>query len=205
MRKLTADKFNFNLIYLILLLVQIDSTKSQSGGSGGNPQGQQTVVGSTTSTGTQVSNSYAPNLIGTHVPIAANDPAGPTTPTAQDSFVADTASATYADAIAGSSTTPPTDDSSKSSTSTASTKTADLAKVAVQDVTNWLCAATSIVGDIPGCNKADSATAPTSSTTPATSSTTSPATPSTSSKPNSTTANPPGSTTTPGAPIMPKS
>ena len=207
MSNFTLNKFNFNLtIFSFFLLGQITDVKSQSGG---NPQGQQTIVGSTTSTGTQLSNNYAPNLIGTHVPIAASDSSSSATPNAQDNFVADTATATYADAIAGT-TASSTDDSSKSSANSVSATTTALAKVDVQDVTNWLCAAFAIVGEIPGCSKTNTtaigaATPGTTLTAPGTTLTA----PGTTLTAPGTTLTAPGTTpntaTIPGAPVLPNS
>ncbi len=195
--KLNELKFNL-IILMFFLLNQVEKIHSQ--GSGHSSMNQQTIVGSNTTTGFQGSNNYTPNLIGTHVPIGAADPSS-AIPAPQDSLVADAATATYADAIAGT-TTSSTDDSSKSSANAASTKTADLAKVDVPDVINWLCAATTIVGEIPGCSKSDTK----SLATPGTPSTPAPATtpnPSQSTAPGTTPPNTPAAPTTPGAPIIP--
>lgn len=168
LKKLISRKIN--LIVLILILSQVQNLISQYGATGANSwMDNQTVIGNQTTMGVQSDAAYNAQPITTAspstIPLAADDPGASSTPTAPTGFVSDTAGASYisgidaapAGAPAGATdTTPggtptPKGATGKPTTGPISTNVADLVKVAPADAVANLCAAASIVGDIPGC------------------------------------------------------
>ncbi|HLB93960.1 MAG TPA: hypothetical protein VJJ81_01805 [Candidatus Babeliales bacterium] len=174
---------NFNLVILIFILNLIPILKSQAA----NPwMGDQTVIDSQTTMGVQGGASFNAQPITTAspatIPLAADDPGAANTPAAPTGFVADTAGASYISGIDAASVSSPagttsgatptpngTTGTAKPNTGPISTKVADLVKVAPADTVANLCAAASIIGEIPGCSPtADTSTKSATGPTPGT-------------------------------------